>query len=55
MSSPRLAYSLNEVAQKLGLGLANVKRLIDSGELESRRVGRRVIVPVSALELYLGH
>jgi excisionase family DNA binding protein len=49
----RLAYSLVEVAHKLGLGLANVRRLVRSGELGSRRVGRRLIVPTAALERFL--
>lgn len=54
LQEEKLAYNLTEVARKLGLGLANVRRLIHSGKLESRRVGRRLIVPDAALRKFLG-
>ncbi|HME69191.1 MAG TPA: helix-turn-helix domain-containing protein [Myxococcota bacterium] len=43
-----------EVALISGLGEQHVRRLIDSGELESRRVGRAVLVPVRAVVGLLG-
>ena len=40
----RLAYSIAEVAELLGLGTANVRKLVHSGQLEHVRVGRRIII-----------
>ena len=49
----RLALTVPEVAEALGIGLTLTRKLVASGELPSRRIGRTVRVPVVALEEYL--
>lgn len=49
----RWAYSVREVADRLGLGLATVERLVRHGKLASRRIGRRRLIPASAVEALL--
>src|SRR5690625_1763356 len=49
----KVAYSVQEAAQALSLGTSTVKKLIASDELASVRVGRRRLIPRSALTDYL--
>ncbi|WP_285730232.1 helix-turn-helix domain-containing protein [Nocardiopsis sp. ATB16-24] len=48
----KVAYSVQETAHALSLG-TTVKKLIATGQLPSVRVGRRRLVPRSALEAYI--
>jgi excisionase family DNA binding protein len=52
-----LAVNIPEAARRLGLSTRTVASLISRHELRSRKVGRRRIIPVSALEAFLkgGH
>ncbi|NKY99144.1 helix-turn-helix domain-containing protein [Nocardiopsis alborubida] len=49
----KVAYSVEEAAQALSLGQTTVKKLIATGRLPSVRVGRRRLIPRSALEDYV--
>ena len=51
--SEKLAFSIDETAEALGLSRSGVKELIYQGELRVRRVGRRVLVPRWCLEEFL--
>lgn len=42
--------TLSEVAGRLGVCVATVRRLIDRGELTAKRVGRQYRVPARALD-----
>jgi excisionase family DNA binding protein len=44
-----LAVGISEAARKLGLSARTVANLIKTGELESRKVGRRRLIPLSVL------
>ena len=46
----RLAISLKEARQALGISRSLVYRMADDGRLPTVRVGRRRLVPVRALE-----
>jgi len=48
-----LAVGIDEAARRLGLSSRTVATLILRRELSSRKVGRRRIVPVTALEAFL--
>lgn len=48
------AFSVEEVAEMLGIGRTAVYRLIKSGELGSRKVGGSRRIFLSDLEEYLG-
>jgi excisionase family DNA binding protein len=50
----RVGYSIEETAQATGLSVRTVRRRIAAGDLAVRRVGRRVVVPRSALDELLG-
>lgn len=49
----RLALSLAEVAEALGVSLSTLKREVARGELRVTRIGRRVVVRITELETYL--
>lgn len=42
-----LAVSITEAARRLGISARTVATLIATGELASRKIGRRRIIPVS--------
>jgi excisionase family DNA binding protein len=48
-----LAVGLTEAARRLGLSARTVATLVLRDELPSRKVGRRRIIPVGALEAFL--
>ncbi|MCS7080471.1 MAG: helix-turn-helix domain-containing protein [Meiothermus sp.] len=49
----KLAFSVEEAAQLLGLHPNTVRNLIARGELKATRVGRRILIPRIALERLL--
>jgi len=48
-----LAVDIPEAARRLGLSTRTVAALVSRQELPSRKVGRRRIIPVAALEAFL--
>ena len=50
----KLAYSVEEACQTLGIGRALAYELIMSGRLHSIKVGARRLIPASALREFLG-
>lgn len=52
-SSDKLALSIQETARKVGVSPYTVRKAIREGALQAKRLGRRVIVPVSAIEAFL--
>lgn len=49
----RLALSMGEVAETLGIGRTMVNHLTSSGQLPSIHVGKRRLVPVHALDEWI--
>jgi excisionase family DNA binding protein len=49
----KLAWSLNEVALALGISLNSVRSTVASGQLRTKRIGRRVLVLDEELKRYL--
>jgi len=49
-----LAVGIPEAARRLGLSARTVATLVSRRELASRKVGRRRIIPVAALEGFIG-
>jgi len=45
----RLAVSVAEAAKLLGLSERHTRTMISRGEIPSKRIGRRVVIPVDAL------
>ena len=50
-----LAVSIREAARLLGVSPRTVATLVANKELASRRIGRRRVVPICALEDFLVH
>ncbi len=48
-----LAVDIPEAARRLGLSTRTVAALVSRHELPSRKVGRRRIIPVVALEAFI--
>jgi len=53
MESDVLAVSVKEAARRLGVCDRTVVNLISGKELVSRKVGRRRLIPVKALENFM--
>lgn len=54
MESDRLALRIPEVAERIGVSKAFAYALVQRGELPSVHIGTRVVVPLRALEAWLG-
>lgn len=52
-NTPRLLLTVNEVAERLGLGRTKVYELLGRGEIASVHIGAARRVPASALEAYV--
>ena len=50
----RLTMTVSEAAQALGISRTLAYEMVRSNELPSLRLGRRLVVPVRALERMLG-
>ncbi|HEU5430482.1 MAG TPA: helix-turn-helix domain-containing protein [Thermomicrobiales bacterium] len=50
---PKLAYSIKEAAQALGIHTDLAYRMAQSGELPAVKLGARWLVPIAALEQWL--
>jgi excisionase family DNA binding protein len=48
-----IAVGMAEAARRLGLSMRTVATLVGRRELPSRKVGRRRIIPVAALEAFI--
>ena len=55
MDSEVLAVGIAEAARRLGVCPRTVTNLIRAKELISRKIGRRRVIPVSALQSFLRH
>lgn len=53
MATDLMAFSVLDIAKKLGVSRNTAYALVRSGALRSIRVGRQIRVPHSALEDYL--
>jgi excisionase family DNA binding protein len=51
--SLRLVLTIEEAAERLGIGRTLMYALVSAGEVESVRIGRLRRVPVDALETYV--
>jgi excisionase family DNA binding protein len=49
----RISFSVTEFAAHTGLSPKSVERMIKRGEIQAKRVGRRVLIPTKAIEAWL--
>lgn len=52
-NAQRLAYSVREVASALGISNDLVRSMVQRGELQAIRLGRRVVIPAAELDRYV--
>jgi excisionase family DNA binding protein len=52
-SSDQLAYSIRDTARKIGVSAQTIRQAIKNGQLQAKRLGRRVVVPTWAIEAFL--
>ncbi len=52
-SVERLAYTKAEAALALGISVRTIDNLIAAKELTGRRIGRRILIPATALAAFL--
>ncbi|UZX15689.1 helix-turn-helix domain-containing protein [Thermus sp. PS18] len=52
-SLDRLALSPEQVAQALGISVFTLYKLLHTGRIRHVRVGRRILIPIAALEAFL--
>ena len=52
-STDRLGYSIEEFAARVGIGRTLAYQAAIRGEIPTRRIGRRLIVPKAALDAWL--
>lgn len=50
---PKLALGIHEAMEAIGVGRNTMLELVHSGAIRHVRAGRRILIPVSALEAYL--
>jgi excisionase family DNA binding protein len=49
----KLAYSITELAERLGLAERTVRKMVKDGRLPSVRAGDRWLIPVSGISKWL--
>lgn len=54
LTGDRWAFSVTEVALRLGISRAHAYRMVATGELPAVRLGGRMVVPVHRLRALLG-
>jgi excisionase family DNA binding protein len=52
-SPTKATMSINEAARYLGVGRSTPYELVRTGQLQSIRVGRQILIPVRALDAYI--
>lgn len=50
----KLAYSVLEACDLLSIGRTTLYGLIKSGDLQTRKVGRRTLIPAKSLDAFIG-
>lgn len=51
---PRIAWTAQELAASLGVSAKHVYRMCAAGEIEHRRLGHRVFIPVDIVRQLVG-
>ena len=51
--TPKLAYSISEAAHAISIGRSKIFELISEGKIETRKIGRRTVIPAASLHRLL--
>ncbi len=53
LTLPKLTYTVEEVAHVLNIGRSFAYSLVETGQLGSIRLGRRVLIPITEIPVFL--
>lgn len=53
VESSKLAYSIPEAASAISIGRSKIYELIAEGRLETRKIGKRTVIPAASLRQLL--
>lgn len=53
MSLPRIALTVPEAAESVGVSKDRIRAAINSGKLRAKRDGRALMIPVTSLETWV--
>lgn len=51
--NPKLAYSIPEAASAISIGRSKLYELIAEGRVETRKIGKRTVIPAASLHRLL--
>ena len=51
--NPKLAYSIPEAAAAISIGRSKIYSLISAGVIETRKIGKRTVIPAASLHRLL--
>ena len=51
--NPKLAYSIPEAATAISIGRSKLYELIAEGRVETRKIGKRTVIPAASLHRLL--
>lgn len=51
----KIAYSIKELAEALGCGMNKSYDLVHSGELQSFKIGKKIMIPAHAVEQFINN
>lgn len=51
---PRIALSIEEAAESIGVSKSVIENLVATGQLRTKVIGRRRVIPVAALKRFVG-
>ena len=49
LDNPKLAYSIPEAANAISIGRSKLYELIAAGTIETRKIGKRTVIPAQSL------
>jgi excisionase family DNA binding protein len=52
-TDPKLSYSIAEASQAISIGRSKIYELISEGRIETRKIGKRTVIPAASLHTLL--
>ena len=51
----KLALDIKETSEAIGIGTTNLRKMVKEGKIPSYREGKKIMIPVTALEDWINH
>ena len=52
-NTPKLAFTISEACHAIGIGRSKLYELIGQGRVETRKIGKRTLIPAESLHALL--